>query len=118
MVTARRGAGSLGCLFTLLIIAAVAYFGIPIGEAFFRYYRFEDAIRQSARFARINSDQAIVTRLRAVADSLELPDEAKQIRIRRTGSNRISISTQYAEEFVLPGTVREHIFQPTVEGTY
>lgn len=118
MVRSRRGAGSLGCLFMLLLIAAVAYFGIPIGESFFRYYRFEDAMRQSVRFADINPDPVILSRLRATADSLELPDDAKRIRIRRLKGSRIAISSEYTQEFVLPGTVREHTFTLQVEGAY
>lgn len=118
MVTARRGAGSLGCLFLLLILAAVAYFGLPIGEAFFRYYRYEDAMRQSVRFADINSNDVILARLRATSDSLHLPPEAKRIRIRRYGRDKISIAAQYTEEFELPGMVRIHTFTPTAEGAY
>lgn len=118
MVIARRGAGSLGCLFTLLLIAAIAYFGIPIGEAFVRYYRYEDAMRQSARFARINSDTVIRSHLRAVADSLGLPEEAKAVQIRRMPGDQIAIASQYVEVFELPGTVREHTFTLSVQGRY
>lgn len=118
MVKARRGAGSLGCLFVLLILAAVAYFGIPIGEAYFRYYRYEDAMRQSVRFANINSNDVILSRLRATADSLHLPADAKQISIRRFGRDNISIAAQYTEEFELPGMVRVHTFRPAAEGAY
>ena len=118
MVIARRGAGSLGCLFMLMIVAAVAYFGIPVGEALFRYYRFEDAMRQSARFARINSDAVIRNRLVAVADSLGLPAEARELDIRRMPGDQIAIASQYVEEFELPGTVRFHTFTVRVEGRY
>jgi hypothetical protein len=117
MVRPRRGAGKLGCLFTLLIIAATAYFAVPVGEAYFRFYRYEDEMRQAARFARVNSDAVIQRRLQAVADSLGLPPEAKSIAIRRN-DNRIFIGAQYVEEFELPGTVRLHTFVPEVEGTY
>lgn len=117
MVRSRRGAGSLGCLFTLLVIAAIAYFGIPIGEAYFRYYRYEDEMRQAARFARVHSDAAIQQRLMALADSLGLPSQAKVLTIRR-GGGRILIRSEYVEEFELPGTVRLQTFTPEVEATY
>ncbi len=32
MVRTRRGLSSLGCLFTLMAIAVVGYFGVGIGE--------------------------------------------------------------------------------------
>jgi hypothetical protein len=118
MVKSRSGRSSLGCLFILLILAATAYFGIPIGEAFVRYYRYEDAMRQGARFARINSDDLIRSRLRAVADSLDLPPEAKAVSVRRYPGDRIVIHAEYVEEFELPGTVRLHTFTPRVEGRY
>ena len=118
MVRARRGRSSLGCLFVLLLLAATAYFGIPIGEAFVRYYRYEDAMRQGARFARINSDAVIRARLRAVADSLDLPPEARAVSVRRYPGDRIVINAEYIEEFELPGMVRLHTFSPRVEGRY
>lgn len=118
MVSARRGASSLGCLFTLLLVAAVAYFGIPIGEAYVRHYRFEDAMRQSARFARVHTDDVIRSRLQAMADSLDLPPEAKAIAIRRAPGDRITIASQYTVEFELPGMVHVHTFRPRAEGRY
>jgi hypothetical protein len=118
MVKPRSGRSSLGCLFVLLILAATAYFGIPIGEAFIRYYRYEDAMRQGARFARINSDAVIRSRLRAVADSLELPPEAKAVAVRRYAGDRIVINAEYVVEFELPGMVRLHTFTPRAEGRY
>lgn len=118
MVRPRYGRGSLGCLFLLLLLAAGAYFGIPIGEAFIRYYRFEDAMRQNVRFARINSDDVIRMRLREVADSLDLPPEAHAIVVRRYPGDRMVIDAEYVEEFDLPGTVRLHTFSPRAEGRF
>ena len=46
MVNQRRGSSSLGCLFTLLVLAAVLYFGINVGEVYFRYFQYKDAMRQ------------------------------------------------------------------------
>lgn len=117
MVTARRGASSLGCLFTLMVIVAIAYFGLPIGEAFYRFYRYEDAMKQAGRFARLNNDASIRASLAAMADSIGLPNEAKRIGIQRRGST-IVIGAQYTETFELPGTVREYTFKPRAEVPY
>jgi hypothetical protein len=38
VVTPRRGKGRLGCLLTLLVIVAVAYFGVNIGTVYLRSY--------------------------------------------------------------------------------
>ncbi|MGQ0767474.1 MAG: hypothetical protein ACT4OZ_17645 [Gemmatimonadota bacterium] len=115
MVTAgrRRGASKLGCLVGLLVAVAVLYFGFNIGEVWLRYYRYEDTIRQEARFARQNTDDEIRRRLAARADSLGLPDDASRVRIVRSG-NRITISADYEEIVELPGFVRTFRFRPNI----
>ena len=65
MVTPQRGgASSLGCLFTLLCIAAVLYFGVGVGEHYFRFYQYQDSMRQEVKFAAHNSDALILRHLR------------------------------------------------------
>ena len=49
MVT-RRGESSTGCLVGLLVVSAVIYFGVNIGEIYWRYYQFRDDVRVMARF--------------------------------------------------------------------
>ena len=56
MVMQRRGVGSLGCLVLMLLAAATVYFGVNIGEHFFRFYQFQDSMRQEVKFAAHNSD--------------------------------------------------------------
>ena len=83
MVARRRGASSMSCLFRLLIVAAVIYFGVNIGGAYWRFYQFQDDMRQIVAFAPHTSNEAVIAKLRASADSLNLPPEAGQISIRR-----------------------------------
>jgi len=59
MVSLRRGTSSLGCLFSLLVLAAIVYFGVNVGEVYFRFYQFQDAMRQEVRFAAHNNDALI-----------------------------------------------------------
>ena len=59
MVGPRRGASKLGCLFTVLVVTAVAYFAFSSGEVVLRYYRYRDAMEQEARFARHYTDEDI-----------------------------------------------------------
>ena len=113
MVNVRRGASRLGCLVLLLLAVTVVYFGFNIGEVYFRAYRLKDAMAQEARFAETRDDQTIRTRLRAVVDSLGLPDEAGVITIQRSES-RIVISSDYSEHVELPLFVREFKFAPQV----
>lgn len=117
MVRARRGAGSMGCLFVLLLLAAGVYFALPVGEAWFKYYKYEDKMKQAVRFARLHQDSDIAAGLRAYADSIGLPEEAHDVTVQRE-RGRISVSSDYTEEFVLPGYVRVQRFTPRAEGTY
>jgi hypothetical protein len=112
---ARPGAGSLGCLFTLLIVAAVIYFGVNIGEIYWRYYEFKDDMTQEVRFAAHSADDVIRNRLKADADSLDLPDDAHQIMITRTETT-ITIEAEYYERIELPMYARDVLFHPKAEG--
>jgi hypothetical protein len=117
MVTARVGRSSLGCLFTLLILAALVYFGVNAGEVYFRFYQFQDAMRQEVRFAAHNNDAAIVRRLREEADSLGLPESAGRVIVQR--SNRsIEIESDYYDRIELPLIVREVHFNPHASGIF
>ena len=117
MVSPRRGASTLGCLLTLLVLAAIAYFSFNVGEVYWRFYAFRDAMRQEARFAGHNSDDVIKRRLRAKADSLGLPEGARQVRVRRQGRH-LSIWTEYYENIELPLVVKEVYFNPQVETAF
>ena len=97
----RRGASTLGCLLPILILAIAAYFASDFGAAYFRYYRFKDAMGQEARFATTTTDQQITGRLAALADSLQLPPGAELITIIR-GPTVVSIESDYDEIIKLP----------------
>lgn len=97
----RRGASTLGCLLPLLILAVGAYIASDFGAAYFRYYRFKDAMGQEARFAATATDQQITVRLSALADSLALPPGAELITIIR-GTTTVTIESDYDEVIRLP----------------
>jgi len=73
MVKTRRGTGTLGCLVMLLVGAATVYFGVNVGEVYWRYYQYQDNMEQQVRFATHNTNEQIARRLAAGADSLRLP---------------------------------------------
>ncbi len=114
MVRPRAGRSMLGCLFTLLIVVAAGYFARNLGEPYWRYYRYKDAMSQEARFAGEVSNEEITRRLHAKADSLGLPPEAYKLRFNRT-ANSIAISSEYQEVVELPGYTRTFVFRPRVE---
>lgn len=117
MVSVRRGIASLGCLIALLAAVSIAYVGIDVGEAYWRYYQYRDAMDQEARFAANRSDDEIKAHLRAFADSLGLPEAAGVVRVKRAQHGG-SISAEYSEHVKVPFAARDFHFAPLVEWTY
>jgi hypothetical protein len=112
-VVNRRGTSSLGCLVTLLLFVAVLYYGVNIGELFFRYYRLLDEMQTQAQLAPSLDDGTIRRRIQAAAQDIGLPPEAQQIKIARRASPReIVIETEYAETVTLPLFTHTFTFHP------
>lgn len=98
-----RGSSSLGCLISLLIFVGALYYGVNIGEVYFRYYRLLDDMQSQARIAAALDDGTIRRRIQATVQDIGLPPEAQNIRIARHFSPReIVIETQYSESVHLP----------------
>lgn len=114
---ARLARTSLGCLIALLLLAGAGYFSYHVGAVYLRYYQFRDAMVQEARFAARTTDAAMVQRLRAKADSLDLPVEAQKINVRRR-LGQIYIWTRYSETVELPFMVRQIEFNPLVQRAF
>jgi hypothetical protein len=117
VIAGRRGRSTLGCLFILLIVVAIGYFGVNVGEVYLRYYRFRDSMQQTVRFANRLSDDAIRARLSLSADSLGLPESAHRVQIRRR-DNWVQLRTDYYDRVELPLFAREIRFQPQAEASF
>jgi len=118
VVTKRMGnlgASRLGCLFTLMIVVVMAYYGVGIGSTFVTHARVKDAMRQEARSAVLVDDNTMRRRLRAVVEGLDLPESALDFQIRRTVRPReVVISTNWSVIWEVPFYTREHRFNPEV----
>jgi hypothetical protein len=109
----RRGASAMGCLFSLLVFVAALYYGVNIGEVFFRYYRLLDEMQTQAQLAAALDDGTIRRRIQAMAQDIGLPPEAQQIRIaRRAAPREIVIETAYSESVTLPLFNHTFTFHP------
>jgi len=118
MVTgSRRGASQIGCLLKLLLLATAGYFAFGIGQVYWDYFQYRDRMQQEARFAASRTDGVIKRRLFLFADSLGLPEGAKQIRVRRTGKH-VYIWAEYYENIELPFYSRELVLSPRAEWAY
>ena len=113
----RRGAGKIGCLLTLLIVAAVLYFGVNAFEKYYAYLQFKDAMAQEIRFRSFLPDERIKANLRAIADSLGLPEDAGIVTVTRN-RGLMTIESHYEELIELPGYTKEVHFEPKAAGTY
>ena len=115
VIRSRRGASSSGCLLSLLIFVAVLYYGVNIGEVYFRYYRLVDEMETQTRLAPGLDDGTIQRRIQAAVDEIGIPDTAgtRQLRIWRTASPReIVIETAYSESVSLPFFNHTFAFHP------
>lgn len=117
MVSRRRGRGSLGCLVALMLVATVLYFGVGIGEHYFRFYQYQDAMRQEVKFAAHNSDALILRHLRERADSLGLPEAAGEVNLQRDGRH-IEMESEYYVLIEIPLYVKEVRFNAHAEGIF
>lgn len=101
--SARRGAGSSGCLGLLVVAALVFFVGKPFLEVWFRGYQYEDVLRQGLQFAGAEPDTTIVRKVRAKVDSIGgMPEEAYDIRVERR-NGMIVISGGYDDVMKFPG---------------
>lgn len=99
----RRGASTAGCLISLLVFVALLYYGVNIGEVWFRYYQFVDEMKTQVRLAAAIDNETIRRRLQVKAQELGLPQEAQRIVIARTAQPRqIRIESGYSETVDLP----------------
>lgn len=120
MVSSRwdaRGASSRGCLVSLLIFVAVLYYGVNIGEVFFRYYRLIDQMQTVARLAAGLDDGTVRRRIQAAVEEIGLPDSAggRQLRVLRMAFPRqLLIETNYSESVRLPFFNHSFSFHPRV----
>ena len=117
VTTARSGRSRLGCLVTLLLVAAAGYFAVDVAEAYLRNYQFQDAMTQEARFAHRKTDAEIARRLQAKADSLGLPSDAADVNVERADSS-ITISSEYTVPIRLPFATRRIAFHPRAERAF
>jgi hypothetical protein len=115
----RRGVSALGCLFAIVVIVALLYYGLDVGRVYWNYYAIRDEMEQSARFSSSQSDEQIIRHLSDFAKDLRLPEEARQFVVTRsTDPNRVRIRTHYTVEVVLPFKHKVFDLHPDVEIRY
>ena len=117
MVRRRTGATKGGCLVYLLVVAGLLYFGIPAGEAYFRYLEYKDAMRQEVRFRGGQPNEKIRAHLALMADSLGLPEAAGDVTVTRN-KGQVVVEAAYDEVLKFPGFQKALHFEPHAADTY
>jgi len=107
-----KGTTTLGCLVMLVVFGIMVFYGIHVGEIYWRYYELVDGMRQQARLAGVYSDDSIRFHLTAQADSLL--GTSPRFLIRR-GPTQATISTEYSEKLELPLLNRTLVLRPRVQ---
>ncbi len=118
MVTTRdrRGSSTTGCLFSLVLFGVVAYYGVNIGEVFWRYYQLCDAMQSQANLAPGLTDQVIQRRLEESADQILGGQAALRFSVKRGGRPpKITIDAAYPDSVSLPLFKRTFQFKPHAE---
>jgi hypothetical protein len=112
----RRGGSTLGCLVSVLVFVAALYYGIHIGEVYWRYYQILDEMKSNARLAPNLADDVIQRRLQAKVEEVFGGEKSMKFRISRGGRSRtISIETQYRDSVSLPLFKRSFELKPRAE---
>lgn len=110
----RRGASSMGCLVSLLLFVGALYYGVNIGEVWFRYYRLVDEMKTQGRLAAAIDDGTIRRRVSAAITEIRIPDSAagRLIIVRSAQPREIRIETSYSETVTLPLFRHTFVFHP------
>ncbi len=108
----RRGASTLGCIFSLVLFLAALYYGVHIGQVYVRFYQVQDAMRFQAQMAPTIDDGVISRRLAATADSIL--GHQPRFRIDRA-RGRITIQSEYTDRVELPLFKHTFRLRPRVE---
>ena len=107
----------MGCLFKLLILAAIAYFGANAAEVYWRNYQYRQVVAKELRYRTEKSIPEIRQRFKFLADSMGMPEDAGIVVIKRVG-NQLVIESHYDDEIILPGFRREVHFEVKAQGKF
>ena len=89
-------------LLTLLIVAALLWAGFHTVPVYLRYFQFDEAVEEVARFAGTRSEEEVRQRVLELADEYEVPLAAEDLVVQKIRGNT-EIALAYVERVeVLP----------------
>lgn len=98
----NRGAINFSAIFWVLFLAAAGYAGYMIAPPYVKYYMFKTDIEEEAKFAHMYSNEKLLARMMAKAESWKVPVESDDIQINRTATD-VRVTAQYSVTLNFPG---------------
>ena len=118
----ERGSGKPGCLFTLLVVAAVIFLSIKIIPVFIAKVNFEDDLTSITSKAGVYSwsERAIIKEINTAAEAYGFETSKEGIEINRRNkfqqTPRIIILVKYSKTVEFPGYTHIFKFESTTTG--
>jgi hypothetical protein len=107
----ERGEGRMGTMFALAVLAVLIYLGFKVIPVMINTYAFRDFMEQEARFAALrNKDEELRKRLVVKAQELDLPVDAKSVRMNRSPSH-FDVQITYTVPIETPLYTYQWVFQ-------
>ena len=112
----QRGAGKLGTIIGLAILATLVYLGFKIVPAYIDNFQLEDAMKTEARFGFVNrkSPEEVRDSIYKKIQELQIPAGRDDIRVELVG-NGMRITVTYTVVIDLFGRQLELNFKPTAD---
>jgi hypothetical protein len=108
---AQRGSGRIGLLIALIVVGVAAFLGLKIIPVRITAYEFLDVLREEARMAAVRKgDSAISARIIKRAHEMDVPLDARNLQVQRTGGEMI-IRASYEQPIDLKVTTYVYRFK-------
>lgn len=90
----QRGAGAIGCLFLILVVAGGMYAGYQLGMPKIRHTSFEDRMNETVYHLQRQPAEAVRKRVIEIAEEFDIALKPEQVKVESTGS-KLVIDVQY-----------------------
>ena len=90
----QRGAGAIGCLFVVAVIAAVLYAGLQLGLPELRHRSFEERLNESFTYFSHLPEEGIRSRIIFIASEFHIDLKPEMVKIKIQG-NQLTIDIDY-----------------------
>jgi len=94
LIRSQAGAGTIGCLFMVVIVALAIHAGLELGLPKLRHNSFQDRMNETFTFFSHQPEKNIRERIFQVASEFDIELKPEQVRVEITG-DRLTIDVSY-----------------------